>query len=179
MAGFSNDVIFGTNIDLRGVKPIVGQFTTDGQLLIGSTAAPNARIGTLSAGPGISITPGAGTIQISTISVGFTWNVVTNATNPNSLVAENGYIAKGAASVSFLLPATSAIGDRFIIVGYGNLWTLAQNAGQQIFLGIATTTLGVGGSLTATNAKDILELVCVTANTEFSVINVIGNLTVV
>lgn len=41
MAGFDNDVIFGTNIDLSGALP-VGQaaniFQTNGQLLIGTTA---------------------------------------------------------------------------------------------------------------------------------------------
>lgn len=65
MAGFDNDVVYGTNIDLRGVKPVVGQFTTDGQLLIGSTASPHARIGTVSAGTGISISNGSGSITIN------------------------------------------------------------------------------------------------------------------
>lgn len=41
-----------------------GQVTTDGQLLIGSTVAPNIRVATITAGTGISITNGAGTIQI-------------------------------------------------------------------------------------------------------------------
>ena len=38
---------------------------TDGQIWIGSTAAPHVRRGTLSAGAGITITPGAGTLEIA------------------------------------------------------------------------------------------------------------------
>lgn len=110
---------------------------------------------------------------------GFTWIVVTSATNPNSLVKAHGYIAKGAGSVTFLLPAAAAIGDSFIIAGYGNLWTLTQNAGQSVTLGVSTTTAGVGGSITATQVRDTVELVCVTANTEFQIINGVGNLTFV
>lgn len=66
MAGFDNDVVYGTNIDLRGVKPVVGQFTTDGQLLIGATASPYARIGSLTSNDdSITITNGPGTIDLS------------------------------------------------------------------------------------------------------------------
>lgn len=110
---------------------------------------------------------------------GFTWVVVTSATNPNTLVKAHGYIPKGAGVVTFVLPAAASIGDSFIIAGYGNLWTLTQNAGQTITLGVQTTTGGVGGSITATQVRDTIEVVCVTANTEFQIINGIGNLTFV
>ena len=110
---------------------------------------------------------------------GLTWNVVTSATNPNTIAASNGYIPKGAGQVVFILPAAAAIGDTFEIVGYGNLWQLTQNAGQTIFFGSQATTVGAGGSLTATMIKDRIEILCVTANTEFEVTTSIGNLTVV
>ncbi len=103
------------------------------------------------------------------------WNVVTSATNPNILVAGNGYIAKGAGAVIFVLPAAANVGDDFIILGYGNLWTLTQNAGQSVFFGNQTTTVGVGGSITATQVKDTITLVCVTSNTEFHVLESMGN----
>jgi hypothetical protein len=176
MPGFDDNVMYASNVDFRGVSPIVGQMTTDGQLLIGSTASPHIKVGSLIAGAGISVANTSGSIMISATGAGFSWHVVTSATNPNSLVAENAYIAKGAGSVSFLLPATAAIGDRFIIVGYSNLWALHQNAMQQIFLGSSATTAGIGGSITATNAKDIIEIVCVTTNTEFTIVNSVGNL---
>ena len=110
---------------------------------------------------------------------GFTWSVVTSATNPNLLVKAHGYIPKGAGQVVFVLPAAAAIGDTFIIAGYGNLWTLTQNAGQTVTLGVQTTTAGVGGSITATQVRDTVEIVCVTTNTEFQIIDSIGNVTFV
>ena len=65
MAGFNNGTVFADNVDFRGVKPVSGQVTTDGQLLIGSTASPNIKVGTLtSTGGTVTITPGSGTINL-------------------------------------------------------------------------------------------------------------------
>lgn len=64
MAGFSNDVMYASNVRFDGGK-FPGAVTTNGQLLIGSTVAPNIRVGTLtSTGGTITITPGAGTINL-------------------------------------------------------------------------------------------------------------------
>lgn len=58
MAGFDNDILFCPNVDFVGAStPHVGQITTDGQLLVGSTALPNIRTGILTS-PGTSITIG-------------------------------------------------------------------------------------------------------------------------
>ena len=142
------------------------------------TAVPAANILNVVGGAGVTTTAVGNTLTITFVSSGFTWNVVTSATNPNLLVKENGYIAKGAGVVTFILPAAAAIGDTYIIVGYGNLWTLTQNAGQQIFMGNKTTTLGVGGRLTATQVKDTIAIMCVTANSEFHVLDSMGNILV-
>jgi hypothetical protein len=65
MPGFDNNVLYAENIDFTGGDPVVGQVTTDGQLLIGSTAAPNIRVGSLSSSGGtIAITTGPGTINL-------------------------------------------------------------------------------------------------------------------
>ena len=65
-SGFDNDTVFATNVDFRGVSPVVGQFTADGQLLIGSTAAPYARVALPTAtGVGLDIVPGAGTLALN------------------------------------------------------------------------------------------------------------------
>jgi hypothetical protein len=106
---------------------------------------------------------------------GLTWSVKTSADNPVTLSNGNGYIAKGASAVNFVLPATATIGDTYFIQGYGNLWTLAQNAGQSVIIGNVTSTVGVGGSVTATMASDALELLCVTTNNEFYKIDMQGN----
>jgi hypothetical protein len=123
-----------------------------------------------------STTSGSGnTITINVSGSSFTWNVVTSAMNPITLVAENGYICKGAAPVDFILPPASTIGQTYRIVGYGNLWTVAQNAGQSITIGNQTTTVGVFGGLTATMISDAIELLCVTNNSEFYEIGIQGN----
>lgn len=62
-SGFTNDVMHAENVDFSGGFPISGQVTTNGQLLIGSTSAPNIRVGTISNGTNITWTTGAGTLQ--------------------------------------------------------------------------------------------------------------------
>lgn len=63
MAGFSNDVMYADNVDFSGGKSAT--VLLDGELLIGSSVAPNIRVGTLTAGAGISITNGNGSILIT------------------------------------------------------------------------------------------------------------------
>ncbi len=180
MAGFDNDVLYANNVDFSGSFPVAGEITLDGELLIGSAVAPFIRPNRLTAGSNITITNGAGTIQISASGgASFTWSVVTSADNVKQIAVSNGYIAKGVSQVVFILPPTAAVGDTFTILGYANLWQLTQNAGQTIFFGAQQTTGGVGGSLTATMVRDRIEVVCVTANTEFDVVSSIGNITVI
>lgn len=150
------------------------QFTTDAGI-----AVPAANNLNVFGGLGASTTGAGDTITVNVTGTGIDWVVVTDATNPNALVNGTGYIPKGAGAVTFVLPATAAIGDTFSIAGYGNLWTLTQNAGQSVTLGTNTSTVGVVGTVTATNIRDSMQIVCVTANTEFQVISVIGNLTFV
>lgn len=67
MAGFRNDVMFATNVDFTGSVSVSPQVTSDGQLLIGSTVAPNIRVGSLTSSNGsLTITVGAGTIDLTT-----------------------------------------------------------------------------------------------------------------
>jgi hypothetical protein len=139
------------------------------------TATPAANILNIIGSGGIATSATGNTITITGTSSSFTWNTVTTAT---ALVTNNGYIPKGGTSVVFTLPASASVGDTYRIAGYGNLWRVAQNAGQTIFLGNQTTTAGTGGSLTATLTKDCVELLCVTANTEFEVITSMGNILV-
>ena len=132
-------------------------------------------------GAGGATTSGLGnTITITAGgSGGYTYQVVTSASNPVALVANNAYICKGAGAVNFVLPPAASIGDSFRIIGYGNLWSIGQNAMQSITVGVVTSTAGIGGSVTASTVSDNIELVCVTANTEFYEIQVQGNLTIV
>lgn len=151
---------------------------TNGQLPIGSTGADPV-LATLTAGAGVSITNGAGSITVAASTGGFTWNVITGTSS--GIVAQNGYIANNAGQVTLTLPSTAAVGDTFKVTGINNAtgWKIAQNSGQIIHFGTSNTTLGTGGSLTSTAAKDSVEIVCVIANTDFNVFSSIGNITVV
>lgn len=180
MPGFDNSVMYADNVDFSGGSPVAAKVTTNGQLLIGATAAPHIRVGNLVAGAGATVTNGAGTITIGLAGpMGFSWQVVDSTTNVNPIVVFNGYITGGVALTTFLLPAAANIGDIFIVTGLSSLFQINQNAGQSIIVGSRTSTVGAGGSIASTMVSDSVMIVCVTANTVFKVFSSMGNLTVV
>jgi hypothetical protein len=153
------------------------QLTANGQLIIGSVGV-NPVAATLTAGAGISIVNGAGSITI-TGSGSSGW--VDQTTTPVTMSVSTGYTSDaGASLVTFTLPTTSAIGDFVEINGKGSgLYTIAQAAGQQIHFGNLASTLGAGGSVASTLQYDCIRLRCITANTIWVVVSSVGNFTVV
>lgn len=96
-----------------------------------------------------------------------------------ALQVNSGYVLKTLVK-SFSLPAASAFGDVIeIVLAGGTSWTVTQAAGQQIFIGNTSTTLGAGGSLASNAQGDSLKMVCSAANTTWYVLSTVGNLTVV
>jgi len=62
----TGSIVWADNIDTSGGNPVSPQVTADGELLIGATASPNIRVGTLTApAAGITITNGAGSITFA------------------------------------------------------------------------------------------------------------------
>lgn len=110
---------------------------------------------------------------------GYHWKKVSAADNPVTLQAGWAYLAEGALPVQFMLPPTAHFGHAYKIVGHGNLWTLGQNANQTVIIGIDTTTVGVGGSTTATSVTDAIEVVNIEDNLDFKIDLWSGNPTVV
>jgi hypothetical protein len=150
---------------------------TNGQLPIGSTGADPV-LATITAGTGISVTNGAGSITISGTGGGLTWTDVTGTTQ--AMAINNGYTANNAGTVTLTLPSTAAYGSIMAVVGKGaGGWSIAQNSGQTINFGASTTTSGTGGSLSSTKQYDVVFILCTVANTTFTVYSSIGNLTVV
>lgn len=152
---------------------------TNGQIPIGSTGA-NPVLATLTAGAGISITNAAGSITLAVTSSGFTWTDVTGATQ--ALVPQNGYLTDRGGGVTYTLPSSSAtIGDTILVTGKLGLATIAQNAGQQILISSSSSTIGVGGSVAATNVGDCITLICITGGTSsvWRAQSLVGNWTVV
>ena len=95
------------------------------------------------------------------------------------MVNKNGYICNNASLVTATLPVSAAVGDYFRLGGKGaGLFRLAQNSGQFVHWETDTTTTGVTGSLTSLARYNSLEIVCITADTEFLIIGSIGSFTV-
>lgn len=107
---------------------------------------------------------------------GLSWQEIT--TTSVSMVTNTGYIMNNASRVVGTLPATAAQGDYYRIAGKGaGGWQLAQNLGQTIHFDGNDTTTGIGGSLSSQKPFDALELLCITANSDFLVLSSIGNIT--
>ena len=153
------------------------ELTLNGQTFIGSTGF-NPVAATLTAGAGISIVNGAGSITISG-SGSSGW--VDKTTTPVTMAVNTGYTSDaGASLITFTLPATSAIGDQVEINGKGSgLYTIAQASGQQIHFGNIASTSGTGGSVASTLQYDCIKLRCITANTIWVVVSSVGNFTIV
>ena len=153
------------------------ELTLNGQTFIGSTGNDPVAA-TLTAGVGISITNGAGTITISG-SGSSGW--VDQTTGTVTMTTNTGYTSDdGASLVTFTLPTTSVIGDQVEINGKGaGLYTIAQASGQQIHFGNIASTSGAGGTVSSTLQYDCIKLRCITANTIWAVVSSVGNFTIV
>ena len=155
----------------------IGTVPTNGQIPIGN--GTNYTAATLTAGTNISVSNGVGSITINAIgSASFSWNDV--VTSPQALALNQGYVTdNGASLVTYTLPAVAALGAIIEIAGKSaGGWTITYGAGQIIHMGNQTTTITTG-SLSSTNQFDYVKLLCITANTTWSVIGGVGNLTIV
>ena len=132
---------------------------------------------TVTAGTGISVSTSANTITIASTATAFTWSVIT--ANQTAAV-NNGYICNKAGTLALALPASSAVGDIIEVTGINTAtgWQITQAAGQQIFFGTSSTTLGATGTLTSSNIRDSIKMVCVAANTTWNVVSSIGNISI-
>jgi len=104
---------------------------TNGQLLIGNTTGNTLAKATLTAGTGISVTNGSGSITIANSAPSIAWQSV--QTTDFTAVASNGYPCNTtSAAFTVTLPATPSVGDQVQIVDYAGTFatkniTLARN----------------------------------------------------
>ena len=94
------------------------------------------------------------------------------------MAVNQGYFSNNVGQTTFTLPATAALGSVIEIVATTAAgWTLVENSGQSIVYGNTATTT-TSGSLTTTAVGDTVRLVCSVADTVFTVLSSVGNLTV-
>jgi len=87
------------------------------------------------------------------------------------------YIPNNASLVTITLPITAAVGSRLRVVGLGaGGWRVAQNASQLIHKSGTATTIGTGGHIDSSNRYDAATLVCIVANTEWSIVDSQGTI---
>ena len=157
MAGFRNsgsiDVLFVDNVDFSGAAIPSPTITTDGQLIIGSTAAPNLKIGTITSPTGtVTIGYASPNITLDVPGAGTAWSE--KAINFNAVV-NNGYFCTAALTVT--LP-TGVLGDTIIInADTAGIITIQAAAGQTIRIGNSASA--VAGTIASTKQGDSVTLV--------------------
>jgi len=131
-------------------------------------------------GAGTVSTAVAGTVLTVTGSGGggISWSEVTGTSQ--AAAVNTGYITNNAGLVTVTLPDTAALGSVVRVAGKGaGGWKIAQNAGETIYWDESTaTTTGVTGYLQSSDDYDAVELLCITADTDWLVISSKGNITV-
>jgi hypothetical protein len=133
---------------------------TDGQVLLGSSAADPVFATLTSTGSTITFTAGAGSLNLEVAGGGgVVWNEITGTSQ--GMAIDNGYISNNAALVTLTLPDTAPVGSIIKVTGKGDGgWLIAQNAGETIIISEASsTTTGVGGSLASSDDYDSVELI--------------------
>lgn len=145
----------------------ISPLTTKGDLLV-RTALNNVR---LPAGPDNQVlTTDSSTPEgVKWAPQAFVFPFIEVTSTSQMMAVNTGYIANNSALVTATLPSTSAVGDLIWIVGKGSGgWQIAQNTGQMIHFGNQDTTTGVGGHLDSSNQYDAIQLLCTSANTDWT-----------
>jgi hypothetical protein len=151
----------------------LGQFSANGQLLIGGVAAPHNLAATLTAGTGITITNGQNSITIASSGSVSTWT--DEATN-FAAAANNGYFVTATAIGT--LPASPSQGNTiaFAVDSVSGILTITANTGQKIRIG---TALSASAGTAASNFDgDSVTLVYRASDATWISTSVIGTWTV-
>jgi hypothetical protein len=144
MAGFSNDVVYGSNIDFSGQSNPAATMTLDNQILIGSTAlnagGTHCNIVTLTAGSNIGFSNVAGVFTINNTAPPPAGGV-TSAIGTANQVLVNGLTGAGNAqtgAVTFTTPqdiaTTSSVTFGNVTMGAGGALRTSTVAGNSLLL---------------------------------------------
>jgi hypothetical protein len=104
------------------------------------------------------------------------WSVITA---DQTAVINKGYFTNKSTLLTLTLPTTAAVGSVLRVSGMtASGWKIAQNASEVIHFGKTDTTVGTGGYIQSTLARDAVELICCVADNEWNVVSSVGNITI-
>lgn len=127
---------------------------SNGQFVIGATSGtPSA--GTITAGTGISVTPGPGSITVSSTATGTVWS---SQTSNFSALSGNGYAVS--ANAIGALPASPALGNTIVFYVFDSaVLTIQAASGQKILIGPSVSSFT--GTCTNAENNSSLTLTCI------------------
>lgn len=176
MAGSSNvsgeeSILFADNASFDGTQR-GGALDTNGQLWIGSTAAPHVKKGTIIAGTGVTVTPGSGTITIGLSGGGVGIDSITPDSGTNPVVPDsNGLVTMAGSGSITTVGGTNSLTTQLtgltafnVLVGAGTSTVtkvapsatsgvplVSQGATSDPVFGTAVVAGGGTGAVTLTN----------------------------
>jgi len=99
------------------------------------------------------------------------------------MTVNTNYVVNAAGNTVMTLPGTAAVGDVIALTNKNATGTfrVAQPASVTIYFDELSTTTGTGGYIQVTNtgARASVQIICVTANTDWNVTSSIGTFTIV
>jgi hypothetical protein len=151
--------------DSSGV-PVWSNSMQDGEVIIGSTMG-TPQSASISAGPGISITPGPNSLMIgsTTTGGGLAWFVIVGTTQ--AALVDSGYIPSDVALTTITLPSVAVAGSMISVQGEGSGGWLIQAPGAQV-IRVGSSASTPGGSVASANRYDAITLVCIVASSEWA-----------
>lgn len=163
-----------TWVSLGGGTTQIATLTGD----TGGAISPTAGNINILGGTGASVAGSGSTLTVNVVGGGMKTTVVT-ANTP--MAVNTAYVANKAGTAAVMtLPAVAAVGDVVRVSGLGaTSYSIAQNAGQSIHLDATTSTVGVGGSVTPTSRYQSMEILCIVANTEWTILYTSDAVTIV
>jgi hypothetical protein len=143
--------------------PVCAGTTATGTVQVASTGLATSGYVLTSNGssalPSFQAAPGGGT--------GLTWSSIAGTTQ--TAAVNTGYVVSNASQTTITLPATAALGSVVQIQGFGaGGWILVPGLLQTVYMGATASGVGVLGSLTSNARYDVINVVCVVANTTWT-----------
>lgn len=143
----------------------IASVPANGEIPIGN--GTNYVAASITAGTGISVTPGAGSITIANTASSGVLSYLPIVGTTQTAAVNTGYINQNVAATTITLPATAPIGSIVAVQGLGaGGWVLTAAAAQTIQVGQTATT--TAGTVTSAGNFDAITVVCIVANTTWS-----------